>query len=163
MHYLNKHWYLVIITLLTVGLAVLVILTSGKLSQTKQVAPTVPQQEPQAASAACTVSFTVVVSADTPTTTLEPMMCISLVAYKDGNALSASDLSALQPGDTITITFIPGGPITKVRFRVNSSSDADWHESTTKNANGQFVWDYTLTNTTSFFVEGQYFDGSVWH
>jgi cell division septation protein DedD len=66
MQYLKKHWYLVIITLLTIGVAVMVLLTSGKLSQTKQVAPTVPQQEPRAAAAACTVQFTVVISTGTP-------------------------------------------------------------------------------------------------
>jgi hypothetical protein len=80
--------------------------------------------------------------------------------YKDGNALSASELAALQPGDTITLAFAPGGAATKVRFRVNSGS---WNETTTKNANAQFIWNYTLTNTTSFTIEAQWFDGSVWH
>jgi hypothetical protein len=95
-----------------------------------------------------------------PTT---PLQCINIVAYKDGNALSASDLSALHVGDTITLAFAPGGAATKVRFRVNSTSDADWNETTTKNANSQFTWNYTLANTTSFNIEAQWFDGSVWH
>jgi hypothetical protein len=72
MNYLKKHWYLVVVTLLTIGLAVMVILTSGKLSQTKQVAPTVPQQAPQAAVAACTLAFNITISTPTPTGTLTP-------------------------------------------------------------------------------------------
>lgn len=69
MNYLKKHWYLVVVTLLTVGLAVLVLLTSGKLSQTKQVAPTVPQGQPQATAAACQLSFNITTTTGTPTPT----------------------------------------------------------------------------------------------
>lgn len=89
-----------------------------------------------------------------------PPQCISIVAYKNGNALSSSDLAALNVGDTITLAFAPGGNATKVRFQVNSGG---WNETTTKNANSQFVWDYTLANTTSFNIQAQWFDGTNWN
>ena len=70
MNYLKKHWYLIAVAFLTLGLAVMVIITSGKLSQTKQVAPTVPQVQPQAASAAvCQLPFHITITTGTPTPT----------------------------------------------------------------------------------------------
>jgi hypothetical protein len=60
MNYVKKHWYLVIVILLTIGLAIMVILTSGKLAQTKQVTPGTSR----AASAACTKTFTIGVPQD---------------------------------------------------------------------------------------------------
>lgn len=72
MQYLKKHWYLVVVTLLTIGLAFMVILTSGKLSQTKQVAPTVPQQQPQASAGACALAFNITATTGTPTPTPTP-------------------------------------------------------------------------------------------
>jgi len=95
----------------------------------------------------------------TPTPTTAPK-CVAIVAYKDGNALSASELSALHVGDTITLAFVPNGAATNVRFRVNSG---DWHETTTKNANSQFVWDYSLENVSNFEIEAEWFDGTSWH
>lgn len=94
------------------------------------------------------------------TGTPPPPQCINIIAYKDGNALSQAELNALQPGDMITLAFAPGGAATKVRFRVNAGS---WNETTTKNGNGQFTWNYTLENATSFSIEAQWFDGSAWH
>jgi hypothetical protein len=95
----------------------------------------------------------------TPTPTTNPQ-CINIIAYKDGNALSQAELNALHPGDTITLAFAPGGAATKVRFRVNTGT---WNETTTKNTNGQFIWNYTLEHATSFIIEAQWFDGSAWH
>jgi hypothetical protein len=65
MNYLKKHWYLVVVTLLTIGLAVMVILTSGKLSQTKQVTP----GESRAAASACILTFDITITTGTPTPT----------------------------------------------------------------------------------------------
>lgn len=89
-----------------------------------------------------------------------PPQCINIVAYKDGNALSPTELAALTVGDTITLAFAPGGAATKVRFQVNTGG---WNETTQKNASSQFTWDYTLEDTTSFNVQAQWFDGSTWH
>ncbi|MCX6791804.1 MAG: hypothetical protein NT149_02085 [Candidatus Gottesmanbacteria bacterium] len=97
---------------------------------------------------------------NTPPPTPTPPQCINIIAYKDGNALSQDELNALQPGDMITLAFAPGGAATKVRFRVNAGA---WNETTTKNANGQFTWDYTLENVTDFTIDAQWFDGSVWN
>ncbi|MCX6794080.1 MAG: hypothetical protein NTY06_03165, partial [Candidatus Gottesmanbacteria bacterium] len=102
----------------------------------------------------------------TPVTPPTAPQCINnIVAYKNGNALSPSELAALQPNDVITLAFAPGGAATKVRFRVNSSSDADWWETTTRhpNNNAQFMLNYSLANTTSFTIEAQWFDGTAWH
>lgn len=99
-------------------------------------------------------------STPTATTTVAPQ-CTAIVAYDtSGNALSQSDLNALKPGATITLAFAPGGAATKVRFNVNSGA---WNETTTKNANGQFTWNYTLNNTTSFTITVQWFDGTNWN
>src|SRR4030042_1499208 len=75
MHYLKKYWYLVVLTVFTIGLGVVVILTSGILSQRKKVAPTVPQQEPQAAAPACTIKFTIVIPPVTPPPPTPPAIC----------------------------------------------------------------------------------------
>ncbi len=96
--------------------------------------------------------------ANTPTPT--PSQCINIIAYKDGNALSTAELTALHPGDMITLAFAPGGAATKVHLRVNAGA---WNETSNKNTNGQFIWNYTLENVTSFTIEAQWFDGSVWN
>jgi hypothetical protein len=69
-------------------------------------------------------------------------------------------LAALQPGTTITLALAPGGAATQVRFSVNGGS---WNTTTTKNANGQFIWNYTLDNSTSFTITAQWFDGTNWN
>jgi hypothetical protein len=78
----------------------------------------------------------------------------------NGNALGASDLAKLKPGDVITLALAPGGAATKARFRANGGT---WKESTTKNANSQFVHDYTIISATNFTLEGEWFDGTNWH
>lgn len=72
MNYLKKHWYLVVVTILTLGLGVMVLLTSGRLSQTQQVAPTVPEAQPQAAAPACELAFNITITTETPTLTPTP-------------------------------------------------------------------------------------------
>ncbi|HLD25203.1 MAG TPA: hypothetical protein VJB96_04785 [Patescibacteria group bacterium] len=68
MNFFKKYWYLLIVTVITVGIGVVAYLTSTKLEQQGPVAPTVPQATPQAVASACRVSFTI--GADnTPTPT----------------------------------------------------------------------------------------------
>lgn len=86
--------------------------------------------------------------------------CVSIVVYKNGNVLSASDLNNLQQGDMVTFGYAPGGASTKVRFQVNGGS---WFESTTKNSSGQFVWNYTLGSTANLTINAQWFDGTNWN
>lgn len=87
--------------------------------------------------------------------------CISIVAYdSSGNALNSTQLAALQPGQTITLAYAPGGAATQVRFQVNSEG---WNQTTTKNANGQFTWPYTIENMSSFSIQAQWFDGTNWN
>ncbi|KKU88770.1 MAG: hypothetical protein UY16_C0002G0042 [Candidatus Gottesmanbacteria bacterium GW2011_GWA2_47_9] len=72
MNFLKKYWYMIFVLLLTVGLGVMVFLTSGKLTTTKPVAPTVPQVTPKAAEPACTLTFTIATPTPTPTATPTP-------------------------------------------------------------------------------------------
>ncbi len=72
MKFLKKHWYLIIVLIFTVGLGVAVFLTSQRLATTEEVAPTVPQEEPQAAATACTLTFALNTGAATPTPTPPP-------------------------------------------------------------------------------------------
>jgi hypothetical protein len=78
--------------------------------------------------------------------------------------MTADDFSNLQPGDTITLALVPSGQATKAHFRINSSSNSDWHETTLKNSQSEFIWNWTVpSNVISFNVEGESFDGSAWH
>ena len=61
----KNNWYVVLISLITVGLAVLTFVTSQQLTRTSPVAPNVPQVTPKAAEPACTLSF--VIATPTPT------------------------------------------------------------------------------------------------
>ncbi len=106
-----------------------------------------------------------------PTTPTPPPQCINILVYRcspyiecSPNPLTPSELAALHPGDKVELRFTAGGgAATKVRFRINSTNDSDWIETSTKNQNSQFVLEYTLTNTPTFTIEAQWFDGSAWH
>lgn len=69
MSFFKKYWYLIAVTIITVGLGVVAYLTSTKLDDETSVAPTVPQVTPQAVSNACKVSFTITPNTPTPTNT----------------------------------------------------------------------------------------------
>lgn len=70
MKFFKKYWHLIFVSLITIGLGILVFLTSQQISQMKKtVAPTVPQRKPKAAEV-CTLAFAI--TATTPTTTPAP-------------------------------------------------------------------------------------------
>lgn len=71
MSFLKKYWYLLLVTLVTIGIGVVAYLTSIKLQREQPVAPTVPQEEPQAVASACRMQFTLNISSS-PTPTLTP-------------------------------------------------------------------------------------------
>ncbi len=70
MSFFKKYWYLILVTVITVGIGIVAYLTSIKLGQSQPVAPTVPQVTPQAVSTACRVSFAITIPSGTPTPTL---------------------------------------------------------------------------------------------
>jgi len=72
MQYLKKHWYLILVVLFTIGLGVMVYITSQQLATTKNVAPNVAQVQPKAAAAACTLAFAINATGTTPTNTPTP-------------------------------------------------------------------------------------------
>lgn len=72
MNFFKKYWYLLAVTIITVGLGVVAYLTSTKLNTSAPVAPTVPQVTPKATSNACKVSFTITPNTPTPTNTGVP-------------------------------------------------------------------------------------------
>ena len=45
MQFFKKYWYLILVAFFTAGLGVMVFLTSQKLAQTEEVAPTAPEEE----------------------------------------------------------------------------------------------------------------------
>src|SRR3989344_8931078 len=71
MKFIKKYWYMIFVLLFTAGMGVVVLLTSQKLSTTKPVAPTVPQDTPRASEPACTLTFAIA-AATTPTSTPTP-------------------------------------------------------------------------------------------
>lgn len=72
MNFFKKYWYLLIVTIITIGIGVVAYLTSTKLETQQPVAPNVPQVTPHAAATACRLSFTLAVNSPTPTNTGAP-------------------------------------------------------------------------------------------
>ena len=72
MQFFKKYWYLILVAFFTAGLGVMVFLTSQKLAQTEEVAPTAPGEEVEAANPACTLAFSLTAATPTPTGTLTP-------------------------------------------------------------------------------------------
>ena len=68
MSFLKKYWYLLLVTIITVGIGVVAYLTSTKLEQQAPVAPTVPQVTPKATDVNCKLVFSIEVET-TPTVT----------------------------------------------------------------------------------------------
>lgn len=85
--------------------------------------------------------------------------CISIdFINANGDLMTDADLAALKPGDDVTIGLYPPDPVSKVRFQVNNQG---WNE-TTDQTDGEYYWNYTLDNTSSFHVQAQWFDGTNW-
>lgn len=75
MKFIKKYWYFIFVGFITLGLGVVSYLTSLKLQQQGPVAPTVPQEFPQAVEPACKLTFTIkskVTPTPTPTATPTP-------------------------------------------------------------------------------------------
>lgn len=71
MNFLKKYWYLLVVTIITIGIGVVAYLTSIKLEQKNSVAPTVPQVTPKAVNETnCKLVFSI--TPNTPTPTLTP-------------------------------------------------------------------------------------------
>lgn len=71
MSFLKKYWYLMLVTIITVGIGVVAYLTSTKLEQQQPVAPTVPQVTPKATDINCKLIFSLDVD-NTPTPSPTP-------------------------------------------------------------------------------------------
>ncbi len=71
MNIFKKYWYLVVVALITVGLAVVTFLTSQQLKREEPIAPSVPQAKPRAVENQCRIELTFAVSTPTPTPTGE--------------------------------------------------------------------------------------------
>jgi len=72
MTFIKKHWYLLLITIFTLGLGAVVYITSQQLASTKNVAPTVPQAKPKAAQISCELAFNITAPSGTITPTSTP-------------------------------------------------------------------------------------------
>ncbi len=72
MSFLKKYWYLLLVTIITVGIGVVAYLTSIKLEQRQPVAPTVPQVSPKATDINCKIVFTLGTHTPTPTCAPRP-------------------------------------------------------------------------------------------
>jgi len=71
MNFIKKYWYMMLVTIITVGIGVVAYLTSTKLEQQTPVAPTVPQVTPKASDINCKLVFSIGVD-NTPTPTVTP-------------------------------------------------------------------------------------------
>src|SRR3990167_9429093 len=91
MNFFKRYWYVLLLGIITVGLAVMVFLTSQQLSKKTPVAPTVPEVAPQAVAPACTLTFAL--SSPTPTPTITPTSSPgpSPTPISQCNAICASD------------------------------------------------------------------------
>lgn len=93
----------------------------------------------------------------TPTTGLTPV-CQNIKLYKDGTQVT--DLTTLRPGDEVVLAVKGNLNPTKAHFRVNGGA---WNETTTKNANDEFTWAYTIIDgVTDFVIEGEVFTNGAW-
>ena len=132
MNFFKKYWYLIAVTIITVGLGVVAYLTSTKLDTSNPVAPNVPQVTPKATSNACKVSFSITVNTPTPTNTGAPTQTPTNTPTNAptstptpiGNTTPECTDLALSPTTgvppfTITLTCTgrdPDGDITAVEF-----------------------------------------------
>lgn len=106
MNFLKKYWYLLFVAVITTGLGVVTFLTSQKLTQTKPVAPTVPQEKPKAVEPACRLTFSVLQPTATPTPTPGPTATPTPTPDP-----TATPTPTPTPGPTATPTPPPiGGP-----------------------------------------------------
>lgn len=70
MRFFKKYWYLLIVTIITIGIGVVAYLTSTKLEQQTSVAPNVPQVTPKASNNPdCKLVFSLTINTPTPTPT----------------------------------------------------------------------------------------------
>lgn len=124
MNFLKKYWYLLIIATITIGLGVVVILTTQQLTKTEPVAPTVAQVKPKASEQnACTLSFDVAtLTTPTPTPTPPPApVCPTNKTFSDISSSSAyyTAVTALSGSPCCTIggtsggTFLPDSVISR--------------------------------------------------
>ena len=101
MNFFKRYWYVLLLGIITVGLAVMVFLTSQQLSKKTPVAPTVPEVAPQAVAPACTLTFAL--SSPTPTHTGTPTPTATATP-----SLTPTLTPTNTPTPTITPTSSPG-------------------------------------------------------
>ena len=98
-------------------------------------------------------------STNTPTPTPATNQCTDIHVYKEGQ--SVTDLSSLQPGDSVEFgVFAPSGA-TAARLSING---ATFTESANKNTAGEYVFPYTFpsSGTINFSVQSQTQVNGVW-
>lgn len=93
-----------------------------------------------------------------PSTPGPSAQCSNVKAYDTNNVLLTQDqLKALKAGDKVRFavagTTTGGGSFDKAKFKINAT---DSGEVTTKNANGEFYYEFTIpAGTTSFNIAAQ--------
>ncbi len=98
---------------------------------------------------------------DNPTPTTPPTIpvCQNIKVYKDG--AQVTDLTTLRAGNDVILAVKGNLGPTKAHFRVNGGA---WTETTTKNRNDEFTWEYTIPEgVTQFQIEGEVFTNGAWH
>lgn len=107
MNFLKKYWYLFLVAFITIGLGVVTFLTSQQLKREEPVAPSVPQEQPEAAVPACKKTLTFAVSTPTPTPTGE---LTPTPTSTPTNTPTPTPTSTPGPTATPTPTPLPGAP-----------------------------------------------------
>lgn len=173
MNFIKKYWYLLIVTILTIGIGVVAYLTSIKLEQKNSVAPNVPQIKPKAVNETnCklvfslaistptvtptgvintpTVTPTGVINTPTVTPTNQPTATPTIDVYHPNCTILTISPSTGTPPYTTTLTCtgtITGGDITAAEFTLPDGTT----QLVEKNVGnpGTISIDYTVSQTGS--------------
>ena len=135
MRFLKKYWYLMLVTIITMGIGVVAYLTSTKLEQQGPVAPTVPQVTPKASDVNCKLIFSLAVD-NTPTPTSTP-----------GPTPTPTPTSTPGPTPTPTPTSTPGPTPTPTPTPVPGNTNPICVDLTVNPATGTVPYTVTLTCT----------------
>ena len=121
MRFFKKYWYLLIVTIITIGIGVVAYLTSTKLEQQTSVAPNVPQVTPKASNNPdCKLVFSLTINTPTPTPTgVQNTPTPTSVSHRPEctNLTLSPSTGTIPYTTTLTCTgTIVGGDITAAEF-----------------------------------------------
>ena len=166
MSFLKKYWYLMLVTIITVGIGIVAYLTSTKLEQQQPVAPTVPQVTPKATDIDCKIVFTLGVdSTPTPTPTGGPSPTPTPTTSANNTKPECTDLT-VEPATgtvpyTVTLTCTgkdTDGDITAAEFTMPDGSKKLVEQNV--GSPGSLTTTYTVTTSGAYSFSCQVRDNN---